>query len=133
MKRVTATATPGKGRPRAQTIDDYLAAVPKGARSALEKLRRTIQAAAPEATEIVSYQIPTYKHHGPLVAFAAFKDHCGFYIMSPKVMRSHAAELKGYDLAKATIRFPASKPLPAALVTKLVRARVVENETVGNG
>jgi len=107
--------------------------VPEDARAALEKLRRTIQAAAPEATETISYQIPTYKHQGPLVAFAAFKDHCGFYIMSPNVMRAHAAELKGYEVGKASIRFPANKPLPAALIMKLVKARIAENETGGNG
>jgi len=110
------------------SVDEYLATVPEAARAALEKLRQIIRAAAPEATEVISYQIPTFKHHGPLVAFAAAKDHCGFYVMSPKVMRAHAAELKNYDTATATIRFPADKPLPAVLVEKLVKARIKENE-----
>jgi uncharacterized protein YdhG (YjbR/CyaY superfamily) len=109
-------------------VDDYLATVPADARAALMKLRQVIRAAAPRATEGISYQIPTFKHHGPLVAFAAFKDHCGFYVMSPEVMRAHAAELEGYVLGKGSIRFQASKPLPASLVRKLVRARIAENE-----
>ncbi len=133
MRKATPRALPAKRSPRAQTMDDYLAAVPKDARAALEKLRKTIQTAAPEATETISYQVPTFKHNGGLVAFAAFPDHCSFFVMSPKVMRAHAAELKGYKLGKGSIRFPASKPLPAALVTKLVKARVAENEMGGNG
>lgn len=114
-----------------QDVDDYLATLPADARAALMKLRQIIRAAAPRATEGISYQIPTFKHHGPLVAFAAFRDHCGFYVMSPAVMRAHAAELEGYVLGKGSIRFQASKPLPATLVRKLVRARIVENEGSG--
>jgi len=132
MRKATRTARPAKKRARAETVDDYLAAVPEDARAALEKLRKTIKAAAPKATEVISYQIPAYKHHGLLVGFAALKDHCTFHIMSPDVTRAHAADLKEYRLGKASIRFPANKPLPAALVTKLVKARIAENETRGN-
>jgi uncharacterized protein YdhG (YjbR/CyaY superfamily) len=114
---------------RAETVDDYLAAVPQDARAALEALRGTIRGAAPEATETISYQIPTFKDHGPLVAFAAFENHCGFYVMSPEVMRAHAADLKGYETGKGSIRFAADKPLPAALVRKLVKARLAENKS----
>jgi len=102
--------------------------VPEDARAALEKLRKTIKAAAPMATEVISYQIPAYKHHGLLVGFAASKNHCTFHIMSVKVTGAHAADLDGYQLGKASIRFAANKPLPAALVTKLVKARIAENE-----
>jgi len=130
MRKATPSSKPAKRGPRAQTIDNYLAAVPKDARAALEKLRKTIQAAAPEATETISYQVPTFKHHGGLVAFAAFPDHCSFFVMSPKVMRAHAAELRGYKLGTATISFPADEPLPSALVTRLVKARIAENEAV---
>ena len=122
---------PSKGAkrpPRAETVDGYLATLPDDARVALAKLRKTIKAAAPKATEVISYQIPTFKHQGMLVAFAAFEGHCGFYVISEKVLRAHTAELKEYELNKASIRFPASKPLPASLVTKLVKARVAENE-----
>jgi len=121
-------AQPTKQGARAQTVDAYLAAVPARARAALGKLRRTIRAAAPKATEIISYRMPMYKHHGLLVAFAAFESHCGFYVMSPAVMRAHAADLKGYKTGKGSIRFPADKPLPAALVKRMVKARVAENE-----
>jgi uncharacterized protein YdhG (YjbR/CyaY superfamily) len=109
-------------------VDDFLARVPEDARAALEKLRRTIRAAAPKATEGIGYAIPTFYHRGPLVAFAASKNHCGFYVMSPAVMKAHQDELKPYDTAKATIRFRADEPLPAALVRRLVKARIAENE-----
>jgi len=112
-------------------VDDYLASVPADARAALLKLRKTIQSAAPKATEEISYQVPTFKHHGGLVAYAAFPDHCSFFVMSTEVMRAHAADLEGYPIGKGSIRFPADKPLPAALVKKLVKARIAENEARG--
>ncbi len=113
--------------PRAETVDGYLATLPEDARAALEKLRKTIKAAAPKATEVISYQIPTFKHQDT-GGLRGLQGHCGFYIISEKVLQNHAAELKEYELNKASIRFPASKPLPAALVTKLVKARVAENK-----
>lgn len=109
-------------------VDDYLAATPEAARAALENLRKTIKAAAPNAAEVISYQIPAFRHHGLLVGFAASRDHCTFHIMSTEVTRAHASDLKGYKLGKASIRFAAGKPLPAALVRKLVKARIAENE-----
>jgi uncharacterized protein YdhG (YjbR/CyaY superfamily) len=115
-------------RSPARDVDEYLAAVPAEAWAALEKLRKTIKAAAPAATETISYQIPAYKYHGPLVSFAAFPGHCSFFVQSPSVMEAHRDELEPYDTSKGTIRFPASKPLPAALVKKLVKARIKENE-----
>ena len=128
MKKVTSSAKPAKGMARAENVDDYLAAVPEDVRAALAKLRKTIKAAAPKATEVISYQIPAYKHHGLLVGFASSSGLCTFHIMSVKVTRAHAAELKGYKLGKASIRFAPDKPLPAALVTRLVKARIAENE-----
>ncbi|WP_321417522.1 DUF1801 domain-containing protein [uncultured Methanomethylovorans sp.] len=110
------------------SVDAYLAIVPEEARGTLIKLRKMIQAAAPNATEGISYQIPTFKQKGPLVAFAAFPAHCSFYVMSPAVMDMYKNELKSYDTAKGTIRFPANKPLPATLVKKLVKAQIEENE-----
>ena len=129
MKKVTSSAKPAKRMARAETVDDYLAAVPEDVRAALERLRKTIKAAAPRATEVISYQIPAYKHHGLLVGFAASTDHCTFHIMSTKVTSAHAAELKDYKLGKASIRFAPNEPLPAALVKKLVKARIEENES----
>jgi len=111
----------------ARDVDEYLAGVPKEARATLEKLRQTIKAAAPMASEGISYQMPLYKHRGMVVGFAAFKDHCSLFPGSA-VMDAHREELKDYDTSKGTIRFPANKPLPAVLVKKLVKARIAENE-----
>jgi uncharacterized protein YdhG (YjbR/CyaY superfamily) len=108
-------------------VDEYLAGVPQEARATLAKLRKTIKAAAPMASEVISYQMPMYKHHGMVVGFAAFKNHCSIFPGSA-VMDAYKEELKRYDTSKGTIRFPASKPLPAALVKKLVKARIKENE-----
>jgi len=112
----------------ARDIDAYIAAAPKRARPALVRLRRTIRAAAPKATEAISYRIPIFRLHGMLVGFAAFETHCTFHVMSPPVMRAHAAELRGYQAGKGSIRFSADEPLPVALVKKLVKARIAENK-----
>jgi uncharacterized protein YdhG (YjbR/CyaY superfamily) len=109
-------------------IDAYLAKVPAGPRAALQKLRRTIQAAAPKATEKISYQIPTFDYLGSLVAFAAFKHHCSFFPMSLSVIAAHKRELKDYPTSKGTIRFTVEKPLPAGLVKKMVRERMKQNQ-----
>lgn len=109
-------------------VDEYLAGLPSETRAALERLRAAIRAAAPDATEAISYRVPTFKHHGGLVGFAGFESHCSFFVMSPEVMEAHAEELKPYDTAKATIRFAPDQPLPDALVRKLVKARIKENE-----
>ncbi|HNY40693.1 MAG TPA: DUF1801 domain-containing protein [Bryobacteraceae bacterium] len=112
----------------AASVDEYLAAVPDGERVALERIRKAVRAAAPGATETISYGMPAFRYQGLLVGFAAFKNHCSFFPMSTKVMQAHAGELAGYNTSKGAIRFPAAKPLPAALVKRLVRARVAENE-----
>ena len=114
-----------------QTVDDYLAALPEEARATLEKIRKTIKAAAPKATEVISYQVPMYKHHGMLVGFAAFKDHCSLF-PGAKAMATYKDELKAYKTSKGTIRFPIGKPLPAALVKKLVKTQIAENEAAFN-
>ncbi len=120
MKKANPGATP-------QTVDDYLSALPEDARATLEKIRKTIRAVAPKATEVISYQIPMYKQHGMLVGFAAFKDHCSFF-PGAKPVATYKDELKGYKTSKGTIRFPIGKPLPASLVKKLVKVRIAENE-----
>jgi uncharacterized protein YdhG (YjbR/CyaY superfamily) len=109
-------------------VERYLAALPDGQRAALERLRVTIRAAAPESTEVISYQLPTFKLGRPLVAYGAAKNHCSFYVMSPEVMEAHRDELARYDTSKGTVRFQPKKPLPATLVRKLVRARIAENK-----
>ena len=118
---------PGANKAAVRTVDDYLARVPEEARATLEKLRQTIRAAAPKAVEVISYQMPMFKHHGMVAGFAAFKDHCSLFPGSA-VMEEYREELKRYDTSKGTIRFPAGKPLPVALVRKLVKARVKQNE-----
>lgn len=110
-----------------ETVDDYLARLPEEARTTLEKIRKTIKAAAPKAEEVISYQMPMYKHHGMVVGFAAFKDHCSIF-PGANAIATHRDELKAYGTSKGTIRFPIGKPLPAALVKKLVKERVAENE-----
>lgn len=117
-----------KPRGAAKSIDAYLAAVPRDARAALERLRRAIRAAAPDAAETISYGVPTFVQRGGLVSFAAHPNHCAFYVRSPGVMDAHAAALRRYDTSAGTIRFLAAKPLPAALVKKLVKSRIEENE-----
>ena len=121
MKKVKPHATPLK------TVDAYLAALPEEARATLEKIRKAIKAAAPKATEVISYQIPMYKQHGMLAGFAAFKDHCSFF-PGAKPVATYKDELKAYETSKGTIRFPIGKPLPTALVKRLVKARIAENE-----
>ena len=114
------------GRPK--TIDEYLAALSDDKRAALEKLRKTIRAAAPKAEECISYQLAAFRQDGMLVAFGATANHCAFYLMSSSTVEAHKGELKDYDTSKGTIRFQADKPLPVALVRKLVKARIAENE-----
>jgi len=112
----------------AKNVDEYIAAVLEEFRPVLEKLRRTIRAAAPMAEEVISYQIPTFRFHGPLVHFAAFKSHCSFYGVSKPVMDRFSSELKPWDTSGTTIHFSAKNPLPASLVKKIVKARIEENE-----
>ena len=113
------------GRPKG--IDEYLAALSDDKRAALEKLRKTIRAAAPKAEECISYRLAAFRQDGMLVAFGATANHCAFYLMSSSTLEAHKDELKGYDTSKGTIRFQADKPLPSALVRKLVKARIAEN------
>jgi uncharacterized protein YdhG (YjbR/CyaY superfamily) len=82
----------------------------------------------PEATEVISYRIPMFKYKGMLLGFAAFQNHCSVFVTSPSVMDAFKNELKGFETSKGTIHFPVDKPLPAALIKKLVKARVAQNE-----
>jgi uncharacterized protein YdhG (YjbR/CyaY superfamily) len=112
-------------------VDEYLARVPEEARATLVKIRTTIRAAVPKATEAISYGIPAFKLHGrPLVWYAAFKNHCSFFPISSAIREALGKELERYDTSKGTIRFPVNKPLPAALVRKLVKTRIAENEAL---
>jgi uncharacterized protein YdhG (YjbR/CyaY superfamily) len=112
---------------KSKTIDEYLTAVSPDQRAALEKLRKTIKAAVPDAEECISYGLAAFRLDGkPLVAFGASDKHCAFYPMSSTTVKTFAKELAGYDTSKGTIRFQAIKPLPVALVRKLVKARIAE-------
>lgn len=111
----------------ASTIAEYLQSLPEIPRQTLEKVRQAIRSAAPRATEIISYQIPTFKQEYALIAFAAFKNHCSIFTMSDAVMKQLAVELSPYQTKGVTIHFPLDKPLPATLIKKIVHCRLVED------
>ena len=110
-----------------KNVDAYIAAVPKEVRGKLRELRAVIRKTAPTAEERISYGMPYYAYKGRLVYFAAFKKHIGLYVPSP-VIEEHKRELKGYETAKTTVRFPIDKPLHVALIKKLVKTRMKKNE-----
>ncbi len=131
MKRVKSGnrgfAAKGSGAPK--NIDEYLARVPEPARGSLNKIRAAIRSAVPpEATETISYGMPAFKHKGVLVWFAAFANHCSLF-PTASVIEKFKSELKGFVTSKGTIQFPTDKPLPAALVKKMVKARVAQIES----
>lgn len=115
---------------RSIDVDDYLAQLPELDRVALEKLRFTIQSAAPDSIECIASLIPTYKLNGVLVGFAAHKNHLGFYVMSPEVMKQFDDLLIAYETTTTVIRFTNSTPLPSNLVKKIVHARMNENDAI---
>jgi len=112
-------------RPAPKDIDGYIEGFPSGTQSLLQKMRRTIQKAAPMATEAISYRIPTFLFHGSLVHFAAYAHHIGFYPTSSGVS-SFRKELASYKTSRGAIRFPLNQPLPLGLITRIVRFRVWE-------
>jgi uncharacterized protein YdhG (YjbR/CyaY superfamily) len=109
------------------SIDEYIQQFPKDVQEKLNKLRSVIQEAAPEATEKISYQMPTFYLHGNLVHFAAYKQHIGFY-PAPSGIEAFKEELSEYKNAKGSVQFPLAKPLPYDLVKKIVLYRVAENK-----
>jgi uncharacterized protein YdhG (YjbR/CyaY superfamily) len=122
MKR-PALMSSTKSKPR--TIDEYLAGVNADQRAALEKLRKRIRTVAPKAEECISYGLAALRLNGrPLVAFGAWAHHCAFYPMSSVTVKAFQDQLKGFETSKGTIRFSTDKPLPTALVKKLVKARM---------
>src|SRR2546423_14332529 len=119
-----------KGKGAVKTVDDYLARVPEPARGTLMKIRAAIRSAAPAGTiEVISYGIPAFRHKEVLVWYADFAKHCSFF-PTGAVIEAFKGELKGLATSKGTIQFPTDKPLPAALVKKMVRARgaYIENK-----
>lgn len=121
-----------KSKKKITTHDEYLAGLPADQQAALQKLRKTIRAAAPKAEECISYQLAAFRHEGRmLVSFGATPNHCAFYLMSTAVMAACKAELAGYDTSKGTVRFQPAKSLPVSLVRKLVKARLAEIARAG--
>ena len=119
-------------RGKTTPIDGYLARVGDEQRAALERLRRTIRAAAPGAEEIISYGIPTFRLAGRgLVGFAASSEHCALYPLNGTTVAAFADELDAFDTSKGTIRFRPDRPLPVALVKRLVKTRIAENARRG--
>jgi len=111
-----------------KSIDQYLALVKPEQRIVLEKLRKTIHAAAPGAQEYIGYGLAGFKFNGrPLVYFGAWEDHCALYAASPAVQKKFQKELRGFECRKGTIRFTSDNPLPTTLVKALVKARLAEN------
>ncbi len=112
----------------AKDVDAYIKAAPKEAQAKLTQLRKIVRGAAPKAVERISYSMPYYHYRGRLLYFAAAKNHIGLYILPP-IVEQYQEELKDYETSKGTIRFPLDEPLPAALIRKLVKARVKYMET----
>lgn len=110
------------------TFDDYLAEFPPRVRTILRRLRATVRKAAPQAQESISYRMPAYKLHGPLIYFAAYRSHIGLYPIVASVKKRFHKELAGYEGGKGTLRLPLDEPIPYPLIAKIVKFRVSENE-----
>jgi uncharacterized protein YdhG (YjbR/CyaY superfamily) len=128
-KAKSSRRAPSMKRSPAKNVDEYLAAVAEPARTTLNAIRAVIRSAVPpETTEAITYGIPTFKYKGSLLAVAAFKNHCSLFPMSLAVIDTFKKELKPFLASKGTIRYPLDKPLPSALVKKLVKARIAEKD-----
>lgn len=118
-----------RGKPTPKSVDEYLAGVPEPARSTLQQIRAVIRSVVPtETTEVISYGIPMFKYKGMLVGYAAFAKHCSLFPTGSGVLKKFEKDLKNFPTSKGTIRFPVDKPLPTALLKKIVKTRVAENE-----
>jgi len=113
-------------QPAPKNIDEYIVGFPPEIQEKLEKIRATIRKAAPKAEEAISYMMPTFKLHGILVHFAAFKNHIGFY-PAPGGIEAFKEELSVYEISKGTVRFPLDQRIPYALIGKIVKFRVAQN------
>lgn len=111
------------------TVAEYLDFYSGAQRTALEKIRKAIQDAAPKAEESISYGMPAYKLNGVLVYFGGFKTHCSFFPAGNSVIKKFSEELKSYKTSKGTIQLPIDEPIPVSLIKKMVKERIKENET----
>jgi uncharacterized protein YdhG (YjbR/CyaY superfamily) len=131
MKKVKSgkQGSAAKGNSAPKSVDEYLAGVPEPARGTLKKIRAAIRSVVPtEATEAISYGMPAFNYKGPLVWFAAFANHCSLF-PTASVIEAFKNELAGFSTSKGTIHFTTDKPLPTALVKKLVKARLAQKES----
>jgi uncharacterized protein YdhG (YjbR/CyaY superfamily) len=129
MAKRQATRSTQTSSTRCEDVDAYIAAFPPDVQLALKQLRRTIRACAPKAEERISYGIPAYRYHGMLIYFAGFKNHCSLFPASKSILKIFSKELKPFEVSGAsTIRFTPDHPLPAALVRKIVKTRMTQNE-----
>jgi uncharacterized protein YdhG (YjbR/CyaY superfamily) len=118
-----------KGKVARKTVAEYIANTPEPAQSTLKHIRAVIRSAVPpETTEVISYGIPMFKYRGMLVGYAAFKNHCSLFPTGSGVIEKFAKELANFPTSRGTIRFPSDRPLPDALVKKIVKTRVAENK-----
>ncbi len=133
MKKGISARKPSvaKKRTAPKSVDDYLTAIPDGSRSNFDKLRSAVRSVVPaEATELISYGIPAFKDKKLLVWFAAFAQHCSLF-PTPSVIEECREELEDFTISKGTVQFPNDKPLPIALVKRLVKARVAKYKATG--
>ncbi len=113
-------------------VDAYLARTPEPFRQALASIRALLRSAAPDARETLVYGVPGIRQKGPLVCYAAFKAHCGFYPMDPSLLERFAPELTGFKTAKGTIQFTPDKPVPSDLIQRIVAARLEQDQARGS-
>lgn len=126
MKQSSRARVSSAKRDSVNTVDEYFAAVPEPARNTLEKLRLVIRSAVPkDATEVISYRIPAFRLKKIIVWYAAFTGHCSLF-PTAAVIDKFKDELKSYTISKGTIQFPLGKPLPSALIKRIVKARLAE-------
>jgi uncharacterized protein YdhG (YjbR/CyaY superfamily) len=126
MKKTSRAGVSRAKRTKAKTVDEYFAAVPSPARNMLEKLRLVIRSVVPkDASEVISYSIPAFRQKKIIVWYAAFASHCSLF-PTAAVIENFKDELKDYTISKGTIQFPMDKPLPSALIKRIVKARVAQ-------
>ena len=110
-----------------ETVDQYIAAFPADVKKRMQQLRKTIKAGAPNADELISYQMPGYKYFGMLVYFAAYKNHIGFYPGAGGILEFYK-KLSSFKSAKGSVQFPHDRPIPYDIISKIVKFRVKQNE-----
>lgn len=110
-----------------KTVSEYLSVLPESSRGIMERLRSTIKKAAPEAEELISYNMPAFRYHGMLVYYAAHKEHIGFYPGNARLIEVFKDDLVGFKTSEGTVQFPFDKPIPLSLISKIVKFRVKEN------